>query len=268
LVQNDGVSDTVGRLTGRVCVITGAAGGVGRATARRLTAEGATVVGVDLAEHAVGELCLRADLTEEAQVRELYARVHEQVGRIDVLFNNAGINDPADGSALEVSLETWNRVLAADLTSVFLCCKHGIPHLLANDPPGGSVINTATFLALMGAATAQMAYSASRAGVLALSRDLGVHLARRGVRVNALCIGPVETPALRDLFADDPEQVAGRNAHMPMGRFGRADEVAATVAYLASDDAGYVTASAFPLDGGITAAYTIPSGAASERGGG
>lgn len=257
-MDNGGKGDPAGRLSGRVCVITGAAGGVGRATAGRLAAEGARVVGVDRVEHAVGELCLRADVTDESDVRELYARVRDQMGRIDVLFNNAGVNDPEDGSALEVSLDTWNRVQAANLTSVFLCCKHGIPYLLANDPPHGSVINMATFLALMGAATAQMAYSASRAGVLALSRDLGVHLARRGVRVNALCMGPVDTPALRELFADDPEQVARRNAHMPMGRFGRAEEVAATVAFLASDDAGYVTASAFPLDGGITSAYTIP----------
>jgi NAD(P)-dependent dehydrogenase (short-subunit alcohol dehydrogenase family) len=217
------------------------------------------VVGVDVREHAVGELSLRADVTVEHQVQRLYAQVRERLGRIDVLFNNAGINDPEDGSALQTSVETWNRVLAANLTSVFLCCKHGIPHLLDHDPPGGSVINTATFLAVMGAATAQMAYSSSRAGVLALSRDLGIQLAQRGVRVNALCIGPVDTPALRELFADDPEQVARRNVHMPMGRFGQPEEVAATVAYLASDDAGYVTASAFPLDGGISAAYTIPT---------
>jgi NAD(P)-dependent dehydrogenase (short-subunit alcohol dehydrogenase family) len=240
-------------------VITGAAGGVGRATARRLADEGASVVGVDLVEHDVGEMRLQADVTDEAEVRDLYARVRGELGRVDVLFNNAGINDRQDGSALEIPIETWSRVQAANLTSVFLCCKHGIPHLLANDPAGGSVINMATFLAIMGAATAQMAYSASRAGVLALSRDLGIHLAQRGVRVNALCMGPVDTPALRELFADDPEQVARRNVHMPMGRFGRVEEVAATVAYLASDDAGYVTASAFPLDGGITAAYTIPS---------
>ena len=221
--------------------------------------EGATVVGVDLVDHSVGEVSLRADVTDETQVRDLYAHVADELGRIDVLFNNAGLNDPGDGSALSVSLDTWSRVQTANLTSTFLCCKHGIPYLLANEPAGGSVINMATFLAVMGAATAQMAYSASRAGVLALSRDLGVHLARRGVRVNALCMGPVDTPALRTLFADDPEEVARRNVHMPMGRFGHADEVAATVAFLASDDAGYVTASAFPLDGGITAAYTIPT---------
>ncbi|HTU96951.1 MAG TPA: SDR family oxidoreductase [Solirubrobacteraceae bacterium] len=251
--------DPESRLAGRVCVITGAAGGVGQATARRLAREGATVVGVDLLEHTVGEIALQADVTDEAQVRDLYADVAAHCGHIDVLFNNAGLNDPADGSAMNVALDTWTRVHAANLTSAFLCCKHGIPYLLANDPPGGSVINMATFLALMGAATAQMAYSSARAGVVALSRDLGVHLAQRGVRVNALCMGPVDTPALRELFADDPEQVARRNVHIPMGRFGHADEVAATVAYLASDDAGYVTGSAFPLDGGITAAYTIPA---------
>jgi NAD(P)-dependent dehydrogenase (short-subunit alcohol dehydrogenase family) len=240
-------------------VIAGAAGGVGEAAAERLASEGATVVGVDMVEHRVGQLSLQADLSDEAQVRALYARIRAEFGRIDVLFNNAGLNDPTDGSALDTSLETWHRVQAANLTTVFLCCKHGIPHLLEGEPVNGSVINTASFLSVMGAATSQMAYSAAQAGVLALSRDLGVNLARRGVRVNALCMGPVDTPALRTLFADDPEKVARRNAHMPMGRFGHPKEVAATVAFLASDDAGYVTASAFPLDGGITAAYTTPS---------
>jgi NAD(P)-dependent dehydrogenase (short-subunit alcohol dehydrogenase family) len=249
----------VERLSERVCVITGAAGGIGQATADRLAREGATVVGVDLADHSVGDLSLQADLTDEDGVREVYGRVREEFGRIDVLFNNAGLNDPDDGPAMETTLPTWDRVLSANLTTAFLCCKHGIPHLLETDPGGGSVINTASFLSVMGAATSQMAYSAAKAGVLALSRDLGINLARSGVRVNALCIGPVDTPSLRVLFADDPAKVALRNAHMPMGRFGDAGEVAATVAYLASDDAGYVTASAFPLDGGITAAYTIPS---------
>src|SRR5258708_15519229 len=247
------------RLTNKVCVVTGAAGGIGEATAERLASEGARVVGVDLLEHSVGELSLQADLTDEAQVQGVYSRVREEFGRIDVLFNNAGMVTADDGSALNTTLETWERVQATNLTTVFLCCKHGIPHLLNNDPAGGSVINTASFFAVMGAATCHMAYNAARAGVLALSRDLGVHLARRGVRVNALCIGPVETPRLRDLFAKDPEQAPRRLIHIPIGRFGRVQEVAGTVAFLASDDAGYVTASAFPLDGGITVAYTIPS---------
>ena len=190
----------------------------------------------------------------------MFARVHDAFGRIDVLYNNAGLNDGSDHSALDLPLATWERVLAANLTTVFLCCKHGIPFLLDNDPPGGSVINTASFLAVMGAASAQMAYSAAKAGVIQLSRDLGVHLARRGVRVNALVLGPIETPQLRALFAGlSAEETARRFVHYPMGRFGALDELAGTVAYLASDDAGFVTGSAFPVDGGIPAAFTVPS---------
>ncbi len=247
------------RLVDRVCVVTGAAGGIGEATVKRLASEGARVVGVDLLEHTVGELSLQADLTDEEQVREVYARVHREFGRIDVLFNNAGMVSADDRSALNTTLEAWERVQKVNLTSVFLCCKHGIPYLLNNDPAGGSVINMASFLAVMGAATAQMSYNAARAGVIALSRDLGINLARRGVRVNALCIGPIETPRLRGLFDRDAQLTPQRLIHIPMGRFGSVEEVAGTVAYLASDDAGYVTASAFPLDGGVTVAYTIPS---------
>jgi NAD(P)-dependent dehydrogenase (short-subunit alcohol dehydrogenase family) len=248
------------RLAGRVCVITGAAGPIGAAVAGRLEREGAAVAGVDQREHAVGALSLQADLTDEEQVRRVFSRIHDEFGRIDVLYNNTGLSDRSDHSALDLSLETWERVLAANLTTVFLCCKHGIPYLLDNDPPGGSVINTASFLAGMGAASAQMAYSAAKAGVIQLSRDLGVHLARRGVRVNALVLGPIETPQLRDLFAGlPPEETARRFIHYPMGRFGTLDELAGTVAYLASDDSGFITGSAFPLDGGIPAAFTVPS---------
>jgi NAD(P)-dependent dehydrogenase (short-subunit alcohol dehydrogenase family) len=248
------------RLAGQVCVVTGAAGAIGQAVAARLEREGATVAGVDQREHGVGALSLQADLTDEEQVRRMFARVHDAFGRIDVLYNNAGLNDGSDHSALDLPLATWERVLAANLTTVFLCCKHGIPFLLDNDPPGGSVINTASFLAVMGAASAQMAYSASKAGVIQLSRDLGVHLARRGVRVNALVLGPIETPQLRALFAGlSAEETARRFVHYPMGRFGTLDELAGTVAYLASDDAGFVTGSAFPVDGGIPAAFTVPS---------
>src|SRR5260370_12745879 len=227
-VMSKGVAS--GRLADKVCVVTGAGGGIGEATGDGLACEGGGVEGVDLVEDSVGELSMQADLTDEAQVQGVYSRVREEFGRIDVLFNNAGMVTADDGSALNTTLETWERVQSTNLTTVFLCCKHGIPHLLNNDPAGGSVINTASFLAVMGAATAQMAYNAARAGVLALSRDLEFHFVRRGVRVNALCIGPVETPRLRDLFAKDPEHAPRRLIHIPMGRFGRIPELAGTVA--------------------------------------
>jgi NAD(P)-dependent dehydrogenase (short-subunit alcohol dehydrogenase family) len=248
------------RLSNKVCVVTGAASTLAPPVVDRLTREGATVVGVDSREHRVGAHPRQADLTDEDQVRELFASVKHDLGRIDVLYNNAGLNDQDDHSALDMPLEVWERVLAANLTTTFLCCKHAIPHLLDNDPPAGSIINTASFLAVMGAASAQMAYSAAKAGVLQLSRDLGVHLARRGVRVNALILGPIETPQLRALFKDiGDEEIARRFVHYPMGRFGRPEELAGTVAYLASDDAGFITGAAFPLDGGITSAFTVPS---------
>jgi NAD(P)-dependent dehydrogenase (short-subunit alcohol dehydrogenase family) len=194
------------RLSGKVCVITGAAGGIGAATAAVFEREGARVVGVDLREHDVGELSLQADLTDEDAVTGLYARAREELGRIDVLFNNAGISPTDDASVLETPVDIWERVQAANLRSVFLCCKHGIPHLL--DAGCGSVINTASFVAVMGSATSQISYTASKGGVLALSRELGVEFARLGVRVNALCPGPVDTPLLRELYAKDPEQAA------------------------------------------------------------
>ena len=206
------------RLEGKVCVITGAAGGIGAATAAVFEREGARVVGVDLLEHDVGELSLQGDVTDEESVAASYLRVRDALGRIDVLFNNAGIGPPEDASVLDTTLEVWERVQATNLRSVFLCCKHGIPHLLENGS-GGSVINTASFVALMGAATPQISYTASKGGVLALSRELGVEFAKRGVRVNALCPGPVDTPILRELFAKDPEQAARRLVHVPMGRF-------------------------------------------------
>ena len=249
----------MGRLEGKVCVITGAAGGIGSAAAAVLEREGATVVGVDLLEHSVGELSLQADVTDESSVAEIYARARNELGRIDVLFNNAGINPTDDGSVLETSFESWDRVQSTNLRSVFLCCKHGIPHLLENDLPGrGSVINTASFVALLGSATSQVSYTASKGGVLALSRELGVQFAREGVRVNALCPGPVDTPLLRDLFASDPERAQRRLVHVPMGRFARAEEIANAVLFLASDESSYVNAASFVVDGGITSAYTTP----------
>jgi NAD(P)-dependent dehydrogenase (short-subunit alcohol dehydrogenase family) len=246
-----------GRLEGRVCVITGAAGGIGAETARLFAEEGAAVVGVDLAAEGVeGELALQADVSDEGQVEALYGEVMERYGRIDVLFNNAGISPADDRSVLETGLDAWHRVLAVNLTSVFLCCKHGIPHLLESG--GGSVINTASFVATMGAATSQIAYTASKGGVLALSRELGVEFARRNVRVNALSPGPVDTPLLRELYAKDPRQASRRMIHLPMGRFAQAREIAKGALFLASDDSSYLTGSNFLVDGGLSGAYVTP----------
>jgi NAD(P)-dependent dehydrogenase (short-subunit alcohol dehydrogenase family) len=245
-----------GRLEGKVCVVTGAAGGIGAASAERFAAEGARVVGVDLAEGAPGELSLQVDVTDEDAVRDMYARVRDELGRVDVLFNNAGISPSDDASVLQTTLEAWQRVQDVNLKSVFLCCKHGIPHLLEGG--GGSVINTASFVAVMGAATSQISYSASKGGVLTMSRELGVEFARRGVRVNALCPGPVDTPLLRELFSKDPEQAARRLVHVPMGRFARAEEIANAALFLASDESSYVNASTFLVDGGISGAYVTP----------
>ena len=240
-------------------LITGAAGGIGGASAEAFAREGARVVGVDLVPDASGELSLQVDVTDDAAVRAMYARVRDELGRIDVLFNNAGISPTDDGSVLDTSLEAWQRVQDVNLKSVFLCCKHGIPHLLENGPPTrGSVINTASFVATLGAATSQISYTASKGGVLALSRELGVEFARSGVRVNALCPGPVDTPLLRELFAKDPEQAARRLVHVPMGRFARAEEIAAAALFLASDESTYVTGSTFLVDGGISGAYVTP----------
>ncbi len=246
----------MGRLEGKVCVITGAAGGIGAETARLFQAEGAKVVGVDLAADAVGDLSLQADVTDEQQVSDMYARTRDELGGIDVLFNNAGISPNDDASVLDTSFEAWQRVQDVNLKSVFLCCKHGIPHLLERG--GGSVINTASFVAVMGAATSQISYTASKGGVLALSRELGVEFARRGVRVNALCPGPVDTPLLQELFAKDPVQAARRMVHLPMGRFAQAREIANGALFLASDESTYVTASTFLVDGGLSGAYVTP----------
>jgi len=245
-----------GRLEGKVCVITGAAGGIGGASAEAFAREGARVVGVDLVPDAPGELALRVDVTDDAAVRAMYARVRDELGRIDVLFNNAGISPTDDGSVLDTSLEAWQRVQDVNLKSVFLCCKHGIPHLLEGG--GGSVINTASFVATMGAATSQISYSASKGAVLSLSRELGVQFAREGVRVNALCPGPVDTPLLRELFAKDPERAARRLVHVPIGRFARAEEIASAALFRASDESSYVTASTFLVDGGLSGAYVTP----------
>ena len=210
-------------------------------------------------QHELNVLFSIPHSTDEHQVHEALAATHARFGRIDVLFNNAGISPDDDRSAIETTLDAWERVQAVNLRSVFLCCKHGIPHLLANDGPlRGSVINTASFVAVMGAATSQISYTASKGGVLALSRELGVEFARRGVRVNALCPGPVDTPMLRELFAKDPEKAARRLVHIPVGRFATAEEIAQGALFLASDESSYVTASTFLIDGGLSGAYTTP----------
>jgi NAD(P)-dependent dehydrogenase (short-subunit alcohol dehydrogenase family) len=246
----------VGRLDGKIAVITGAASGIGLATAQLFRSEGATVVGVDLAEAEFADLALTADITDEDAVKGIYARTREEYGRIDVLFNNAGISPNDDDSVLDTSLDAWQRVQDVNLKGVFLCCKFGIPHLL--ETGGGSVINTASFVAVMGAATSQISYTASKGAVLAMSRELGVQFARQGVRVNALCPGPVNTPLLQELFAKDPEKAARRLVHLPMGRFAEPAEIAKGALFLASDDSSYVTASTFLVDGGLSGAYVTP----------
>lgn len=246
-----------GRLDGKVCVVTGAAGGIGAETAKLFCDEGASVVGVDLEAGAAGDLALQADVSREDQVKGMYERTREEFGRIDVLFNNAGINPTDDSSVLETSADAWQRVQDANAKSVFLCCKHGIPHLLEN-PEGGSVINTASFVAVMGAAVSQISYTASKGAVLAMSREMGVEFGDRGVRVNALCPGPVNTPLLRELFAKDPEKAKRRLVHLPMGRFAETEEIARAALFLASDESSYVTASQFMVDGGLSGAYLTP----------
>ena len=252
-----------GRLEGKVAVITGAGSGIGRASARRFAAEGARVAVADLDESAgkavadeIGGLYVRADVTVREDVEAMYDSAIGELGGLDVCFNNAGISPPDDDSILTTGLDAWRRVQEVNLTSVFLCCQAGISRLLEHG--GGSVINTASFVAVLGAATSQISYTASKGGVLALSRELGVQFARRGVRVNALCPGPVNTPLLRELFAKDPERAARRLVHVPMGRFGEPEEIAAAAAFLASDDASFITASSFLVDGGIHAAYVTP----------
>ena len=251
------------RLAGRVAVVTGAGSGIGLATVRRFAAEGATVVCVDIDAKAgaaaaaeVNGESVGCDVADEDQVRELFDGVAARHGRVDIAFNNAGISPLDDDSILVTELDAWERVLRVNTTGVYLCCRYAIPHMQRQGK--GSIINTASFVALMGAATSQIAYTASKGGVLAMTRELGVQFARQGIRVNALCPGPVATPLLMELFAKDPERAARRLVHVPMGRFAKPEEIAAAVAFLASDDAAYITAAQFVVDGGITGAYVTP----------
>ena len=253
----------VQRFEGRVAVITGGASGIGLATARRLATEGAQVVIGDLtpeqgkaAADEVGGAFIQTDVTDAEQVENLFESTVDQYGAVDVAFNNAGISPPEDDSILTTGIEAWERVQKVNLTSVYLCCRAVLPHMQRQGR--GSIVNTASFVAVMGAATSQISYTASKGGVLAMTRELGVQFARENIRVNALCPGPVNTPLLKELFAKDPERAARRLVHVPVGRFAEPEEIAAAVAFLASDDASFITASQFLVDGGISGAYVTP----------
>ena len=256
----------MGRLDGKVCVITGAGGGMGREAAILFTEEGAKVCAADVsapaAEETVG-LCpdgsafaFTVDVANEPQVEAMMAATAERFGGIDVLYNNAGISPDDDASILETSVEAWQRVQDVNTKGVFLCCKHGIPHLQKRG--GGSIINVASFVAIVGAATSQISYSASKGAVLSMSRELAVQFAREGIRVNALCPGPVETPLLLNIFGDNPEALERRRIHWPMGRLAKPREVVNGALFLASDESSYVNGTSFLVDGGLTAAYVTP----------
>jgi NAD(P)-dependent dehydrogenase (short-subunit alcohol dehydrogenase family) len=255
--------DLTQRLAGKVAVVTGGASGIGLATARRFAAEGATVVIGDLdpvagaaAAAEVDGLFVLVDVTDEGQVNALFATANETYGSVDVAFNNAGISPPDDDSIETTELPAWQRVQDVNLKSVYLCCRAALKYMVAQQ--SGSIINTASFVAVLGSATSQISYTASKGGVLAMSRELGVQFARQGIRVNALCPGPVNTPLLQELFAKDEERAQRRLVHVPKGRFAEPAELASAVAFLASDDASFITGSTFMVDGGISAAYVTP----------
>jgi NAD(P)-dependent dehydrogenase (short-subunit alcohol dehydrogenase family) len=257
------MAEVPGRLAGKVAVVTGAGGGIGLATVRRFAVEGAKVVCADIDEtagraaaDAVGGEFIRVDVTDEADVQAMFDLAVDEFGGLDIAFNNAGISPPDDDSILTTGLEAWQRVQDVNLKSVYLCCKHAIAYM--REHGGGSIINTASFVAVLGSATSQISYTASKGGVLAMTRELGVQFAREGIRVNALCPGPINTPLLKELFAKDPERAARRLVHVPMGRFGEPEEIAGAVAFLASSDSSFMTASTFLVDGGISGAYVTP----------
>ncbi|WP_085988265.1 3-oxoacyl-ACP reductase, partial [Mycobacterium avium] len=247
--------DLTQRLAGRVAVITGAGGGIGLAAARRMHAEGATIVVADIdadagaaAADELSGLFVPTDVADEDAVNALFDTAARRYGRIDIAFNNAGISPPDDDVIENTEPPAWQRVQDVNLTSVYLCCRAALRHMVS--ARRGSIINTASFVAVMGSATSQISYTAAKGGVLALSRELGVQFARQGIRVNALCPGPVNTPLLQELFAKDPQRAARRLVHVPVGRFAEPGEIAAAAAFLASDDASFITASTFLVDGG------------------
>lgn len=255
--------DLTQRLAGRVAVITGAGGGIGLAAARRMHAEGATIVVADIdadagaaAADELSGLFVPTDVADEDAVNALFDTAVRRYGRIDIAFNNAGISPPDDDVIENTEPPAWQRVQDVNLKSVYLCCRAALRHMVS--ARRGSIINTASFVAVMGSATSQTSYTAAKGGVLALSRELGVQFARQGIRVNALCPGPVNTPLLQELFAKDPQRAARRLVHVPVGRFAEPGEIAAAAAFLASDDASFITASTFLVDGGISAAYVTP----------
>lgn len=251
------------RLQDRVAVITGGGSGIGAATARRFAEEGAKIVIADMEEtsstavaNEVGGIFVKVNVTNADEVANMYKVAKDTYGRIDIAFNNAGISPPDDDSILTTGIDAWRKVQEVNLTSVYLCCKEVLPYML--EQKKGAIINTASFVATMAAATSQISYTASKGGVLAMTRELGVQFAREGIRVNALSPGPVNTPLLQELFAKDPERAARRLVHIPVGRFAEAHEIAAAVAFLASDDSSFITASNFLVDGGISGAYVTP----------
>ena len=251
------------RLQGKVCVITGAGGGMGADAAVLFTEEGAKVVVADVDGDAaakvaaeVGGLAVQVNVAEEESVKAMYAAAKERFGGFDVLYNNAGISPADDDSILDTSLEAWERVQAVNTRGVYLCCKHGIPYLLERG--GGSVVNVASFVAIVGAATSQISYTASKGAVLSMTRELGVQFARQGVRVNALCPGPVETPLLLRIWSETPGAAERRLVHVPMGRMAKPREIVNAALFLASDESSYVNAATFLVDGGLTAAYVTP----------
>jgi len=252
------------RLDGKVCVITGAGGGMGRDAALLFSEEGAKVCVADVdgaaaeqtASDAREAFALQVDVADAESVERMYAETAQRFGGIDVLYNNAGISPADDASILETEADAWQRVQDVNTKGVYLCCKHGIPHLLERG--GGSVINVASFVALVGAATSQISYTASKGAVLSLSRELAVQFARQGVRVNALCPGPVETPLLLRIFGDDPAAYERRRIHLPMGRLAKPREIVNAALFLASDESSYVNGATFVVDGGLTAAYVTP----------